>query len=216
VSGERSSKMKIDHVKVATSNAGKLREYHRLAPNSPVVLELMAEFAAAPKFDEAAPTFAENAAGKAMHYSRFTDGVVLAEDSGLVVPALDGRPGVRSARYAGDNATDEERNAKLIGEMRNLSVKQRVARFVCVSALAERGKVLAVVSDFVEGVIALKPQGSGGFGYDPIFYVPELALTFGEASPEAKDQLGHRGKAFRKMLAAIEEHDFPARTAAAQ
>jgi XTP/dITP diphosphohydrolase len=206
--------MKIDHVKLATSNAGKLREYRRLAPNSPVALELMAEFAEAPKFDEVAPTFAENAAGKAMHYSRFTEGIVLAEDSGLVVPALDGRPGVRSARYAGENATDEERNAKLIGEMRNLSGKQRAARFVCVAALAERGRALAVVSDFVEGMIALKPHGEGGFGYDPIFYVQELSLTFGEAPPEAKDRLSHRGKAFRKMLAAIEEHDFPARAAA--
>jgi XTP/dITP diphosphohydrolase len=206
--------MKIDHVKLATSNAGKLREYRRLTPNSPVALELMAEFAEAPKFDEVAPTFAENAAGKAMHYSRFTEGIVLAEDSGLVVPALDGRPGVRSARYAGENATDEERNAKLIGEMRNLSGKQRAARFVCVAALAERGRALAVVSDFVEGMIALKPHGEGGFGYDPIFYVQELSLTFGEAPPEAKDRLSHRGKAFRKMLATIEEHDFPARAAA--
>jgi non-canonical purine NTP pyrophosphatase (RdgB/HAM1 family) len=208
--------MKVDHVKLATSNTGKLREYQRLAPNSPIVLELMTEFASTPKFDEAAPTFAENAAGKAIHYSQFTVGVVLAEDSGLVVPALDGRPGVHSARYAGEKATDVDRNRKLLEEMRGLSGEQRRARFVCVSALAERGRALAVVSDFVEGLIAREPRGTDGFGYDPIFFVPDLAKTFGEATPEEKDRLSHRGKAFRKMLAAIEEHDFPARAAARQ
>jgi XTP/dITP diphosphohydrolase len=208
--------MKIDHLKLATSNAGKLREYRRLVPNSPIALELMAEFAATPQFDEAAPTFAENAAGKAMHYSRFTGGVVLAEDSGLVVPALDGRPGVRSARYAGEHASDSDRNNKLLEEMRGLSGEQRKARFVCVSAIADRGHALAVVSDFVEGLIATEPRGTDGFGYDPIFFVPELGRTFGEASPGEKDRLSHRGKAFRKMFAAIAEHDFPSQAAAKQ
>ena len=195
--------MNIHRVLLATSNAGKLREYRRLAPDSAIALELLANFAELPAFEESAPTFAENAAGKALHYSRFSEGVILAEDSGLVVPALGGAPGVRSARYAGENASDADRVRKLLSEMSGKAGADREARFVCVAALAQKGRAIAVVSDSVRGLVAEEPRGAGGFGYDPLFLVPELARTFAEAGDDEKDRLSHRGKAFRKLLEII-------------
>ena len=201
--------MNIHRALLATSNAGKLREYRRLAPNSVIFLELLPNFAELAAFDESAPTFAENAAGKALHYSRFSEEVVLAEDSGLVVPALGGAPGVRSARYAGENASDADRVRKLLSEMNEKTGEDRGARFVCVTALAQKGRAIAVVSDSVHGVIAEEPRGSGGFGYDPIFFVPKLGRTFAEASGEEKDRLSHRGRAFRKLLEIIGTQNAP-------
>lgn len=197
--------MHINRVQLATSNAGKLREYTRLAPASTLSLALMPDFSDLPPFDESAPTFAENSAGKALHYARFADGVVLAEDSGLVVPALNGAPGVRSARYAGENATDADRVQGLLSEMLDKTGDRRKAHFVCVITLALKDRALMVVSDMVQGMIAEAPSGGAGFGYDPIFFVPELGKTFAEASGEDKDRLSHRGKAFRKLLATVED-----------
>ena len=160
-------------------------------------------FDSLPSFEEDAPTFAENAAGKALHYSRRSEGLVFADDSGLVVPALGGAPGVRSARYAGPNVTSEERSAKLLGEMRGKTGAERAAHFVCAIALAERGRALAVLTDRVDGEILEAPRGSGGFGYDPVFYFLALKKAFAELSPQEKNQQSHRGKAFRKLLAAL-------------
>lgn len=171
-----------------------------MAAGSGVAVESLANFARLPAFDESAPTFAENAAGKALHYSRHTPEIVLADDSGLVVPALGGAPGVRSARYAGPEATDQERYRKLLREMEGKSGSERRARFVCVIAMAQRGKALLVVSDRAEGVLAMEPRGSGGFGYDPIFFFPELGRTYAELSASGKNAYSHRGKAFRKAL----------------
>jgi XTP/dITP diphosphohydrolase len=198
--------MKIDHVKLATSNRGKLLEYQRLAPGSRIELEMLLRFSELPAFEETAPTFAENAAGKALHYSRFTDEPVLADDSGLVVNALDGRPGVLSARYGGPDATDTDRNIKLLGEMAGKA--NRSARFVCVTVLARKVRAIAVFSDFAEGTITTELRGAVGFGYDPVFFVPELGTTFAEASPADKDRLSHRGKAWRKLLDFLEGGNF--------
>jgi XTP/dITP diphosphohydrolase len=166
-------------------------------------IELLPGFEQFPAFPEDAPTFAENAAGKALHYSRFTDKLVFADDSGLVVPALGGAPGVRSARYAGEHATSAERIAKLLGALRGKSGDERNAYFVCGIALAKKGRVVAVVTDRVDGQILEAPRGSGGFGYDPVFYFPPLQKTFAELSAEEKNQHSHRGRAFRKLLRAI-------------
>src|ERR1700735_4714234 len=117
---------------LASSNPGKLREYRELTSGTEIELDLIPRFAELPRFDESAPTFAENAAGKAQHYSRFTHETVLADDSGLVVPALGGAPGVHSARYAGPNATDEDRMHKLLREMKDIKGEDRRAKFVCV------------------------------------------------------------------------------------
>jgi XTP/dITP diphosphohydrolase len=189
---------------LASSNPGKLREYRVLTGDSPVELALLPNFTEVPLFEETALTFAENSAGKALHYSRFATGTVLADDSGLVVPALGGAPGVYSARYAGPGASDSDRVQKLLREMSALSGDDRKARFVCVTTLAQNGRAVAILSDSAEGVIAKAPQGSGGFGYDPVFFFPQLGRTYAEITREEKNQYSHRGRAFRKALAFLE------------
>ncbi len=192
---------------LASSNPGKLGEYRVLAAAAArsfrVELEVLPGLDELPAFEENAPTFAENAAGKALHYSRFRDGMVFADDSGLVVPALGGAPGVHSARYAGPDATNAQRIEKLLGEMRSKTGNERAAYFVCAIALAEKGRAIAVVTDRVDGKILESPRGAGGFGYDPVFYFPALKKTFAELSAEEKNQFSHRGKAFRRLLGAL-------------
>lgn len=195
---------------LASSNKGKLGEFYALAAtDAPGVtdacaeIELLPGFDSLPSFEECAPTFAENAAGKVLHYSRLEEGFVFADDSGLVVPALGGAPGVRSARYAGEHATDAQRIAKLLGELRGKTGAERAAYFVCAIAVAERGRARAIVTARVDGEILEEPEGSGGFGYDPVFYFPPLKKTFAELSPEEKNQCSHRGKAFRRLLAGL-------------
>jgi XTP/dITP diphosphohydrolase len=187
---------------VASSNEGKLREYRALAAFADASLDLVSipNFDALPKFDEAAETFAENAMGKALHYSRLSEGLVIADDSGLVVLALGGAPGVHSARYAGPGASDADRISKLLAAMRGKKNGDRRARFVCVVALAERGEPRGIFSALAEGELLDAPRGEGGFGYDPIFFFPVLGKTYAEISREEKNQFSHRGKTFRKAL----------------
>jgi XTP/dITP diphosphohydrolase len=193
---------------LASSNPGKLGEFRALAPTAApsarVELGLLPEFNSLPPFQENAPTFAENALGKALHYSRLREGFVFADDSGLVVPVLSGAPGVRSARYAGPTATSAERITKLLGELRGKTGSQRAAHFVCAIALAKQGHAIAVVTDRADGQVLDAPRGSGGFGYDPVFYFPPLRKTFAELTAEEKNQHSHRGKAFGKLLAALD------------
>jgi XTP/dITP diphosphohydrolase len=188
---------------LASSNPGKLREYVDLARGSGVVVELLPRFGEYPSFEESAPTFAENSAGKALHYSRYADEAVLADDSGLVVDALGGAPGVHSARYAGPGATDADRVQKLLREIRGKVGAERRARFVCVTAVARAGRAIAVVSDLANGVITSEPRGAGGFGYDPVFLFEELGRTYAELARDEKNAYSHRGKSFRKLLYVI-------------
>jgi XTP/dITP diphosphohydrolase len=194
------------HLTVASSNGGKLLEYRALATSASVLIELslLPDFDALPQFEESAPTFAENAVGKALHYSRFAGGLVLADDSGLVVPALGGAPGVHSARYAGPGASDADRVGKLLQEMRGKSGENRRARFVCVVALAAEGECRGVFSASAEGILLEGIRGNGGFGYDPIFNFPALGKTFAEMSREEKNLHSHRGIAFRKAISYLE------------
>jgi len=185
---------------LATSNSGKLREYRELAAGTTLDIDLLPKFGDFPAFEESAPTFAENSAGKALHYSQCTSEIVLADDSGLVVPALGGAPGVHSARYAGPNATSADRVRKLLREMEGKTGEERRARFVCVIAIARQGRMLAVVSDCAQGIIASEPRGAGGFGYDPIFCFPDGSRTYAEASADEKNLESHRGKAFRRLM----------------
>ena len=197
-----SAQSKPLHLTGASSNPGKLREYRALAASAGASIELalLPNFGALPKFEEAANTFAENGMGKALHYSRFSEGPVMADDSGLVVPALGGAPGVRSARYAGPGASDADRIRKLHDAMRGKKGEERRARFVCVVALAERGEPRGVFSASAEGELLDVPRGEGGFGYDPIFFFRGLGKTYAEITREEKNQHSHRGKAFRKAL----------------
>jgi XTP/dITP diphosphohydrolase len=187
---------------VASSNPGKLREYRALAEpaGASVDLAFIPIFDSLAIFEERWPTFAENAAGKALHYSRLAEGIVIADDSGLVVPALGGAPGVHSARYAGAGASDEERVQKLLDEMRGKKGADRQARFVCVVAVAESGKMRGLFSASAEGILLDAPRGQGGFGYDPIFSFPALGKTYAEISRGEKNLYSHRGKAFHKAL----------------
>jgi XTP/dITP diphosphohydrolase len=193
---------------LASSNPGKLAEYRSLArvteralpSEAGIALELLPAFESLPEFEENAPTFAENAAGKALHYSRSCEGMVFADDSGLVVPSLGGAPGVLSARYAGPGASSAERNAKLLRELRGKSGRERAAYFVCAIALAERARAKAIVTARVDGEILAAPRGDRGFGYDPVFYVSALGKGFAEISAEEKNEYSHRGRAFRKLL----------------
>src|SRR5882724_234453 len=196
---------------LASSNPEKLEEFQALAAvarvargaTAGVELELVPGFAAHPEFEENAPTFGENALGKALHYSRFCDGLVIADDSGLVVPALGGAPGVHSARYAGPGANSEQRIGKLLVKMQGLRGAERAAHFICVIAAARGGRGLAIVSERVDGEIIEAPRGAGGFGYDPVFYMAALRKTFAEISDDEKNRLSHRGKAFRRALETI-------------
>ena len=194
----------VKRLYLASGNAGKLREFQALAAGHTLELQLLPGFASVPEFEENAPTFAENAAGKALYYSRHRGEVVFADDSGLVVPALDGAPGVLSARYAGPRARNEERIAKLLAELRGKRGAPRAAYFVCIIAAAQQGRAVAIVSARVDGEILEAPHGTGGFGYDPVFFFPQLGKSFAELQPEEKNQFSHRGKAFRRLMEVLE------------
>lgn len=189
---------------LASGNPGKLKEFQTLAAGHALELQLLPGLAAIPEFEENAPTFAENAAGKALYYSRHSQGMVFADDSGLVVPALGGAPGVHSARYAGPGASNEQRIAKLLAELRGKEGAERAASFVCVIAAAQQGRAVAVVSAKADGEILEAPRGSGGFGYDPVFFYSELGKSFAELRAEEKNQFSHRGKAFRRLMGVLE------------
>ncbi|HTB92551.1 MAG TPA: RdgB/HAM1 family non-canonical purine NTP pyrophosphatase [Candidatus Sulfotelmatobacter sp.] len=191
---------------LASGNAGKLKEFRVLAEagRGNWQLELLLDYAKLPEFEEAAPTFAENATGKAFYYSRGYDGIVFADDSGLVVPALGGAPGVLSARYAGPSASSEQKIAKLLFEMKRLEGANRSAYFVCVIAAVRAGRAIAVVSEKVDGEILEAPRGAEGFGYDPVFFFPPLEKSFAELRAEEKSEHSHRGKAFRRLLEVLE------------
>lgn len=188
-------------VLIATSNAGKLRDFAGAAKAYRIEIVSLPNFSSLPVVEEDGITFEENASKKAEEYSRRASGeVVLADDSGLEVDALDGAPGVYSARYAGDNATDHENNAKLLIELGDVAEPRRTARFVCVIAAARDGRTLASFRGEAEGQVLFSERGRGGFGYDPLFYVPALGKTFAEFEAEDKARISHRGRAFAKFL----------------
>jgi XTP/dITP diphosphohydrolase len=189
---------------LASGNPGKLKEYQVLAAGHDWELQLLPNFATIPEFPENAPTFAENAAGKALCYSRHCSDVVFADDSGLVVPTLGGAPGVQSARFAGPGASDEAKFAKLLDALKGKQAGERAAYFVCVIAVAFEGCCTTVVSAKVDGAILESPRGSRGFGYDPVFYFQPLGKAFAELTAEEKNQHSHRGKAFRRLMEALE------------
>jgi XTP/dITP diphosphohydrolase len=196
-------------VLIATSNPGKLRDFAGAAAGHGVEIAGLPGFAYLPSVAEDGLTFEDNARKKAEEYSRSAPAeIVVADDSGLEVDALNGAPGVHSARYAADqphlaseNTDDESNNARVLREMRGVAMDRRTARFVCVLAAARDGKILATFRGTAEGVILDSPQGTNGFGYDPLFYFPQIQKTFAELSAEEKASFSHRGAAFRQFLA---------------
>lgn len=197
---------------LASANPGKLREFRAAAAARGIALESVPGIQNLPDCVEDGATFEENARQKALHYSRYVNGPVFADDSGLCVDALGGAPGIHSARFAGPDADDAANNQKLLEELRRVdaagSGRQsqasgaagRAAHYICVIALAERGRILTITEGRADGFIIDGPRGTGGFGYDPFFFFPPLGKTFAELSPEEKFAVSHRGEAFRKLL----------------
>jgi XTP/dITP diphosphohydrolase len=193
---------------IATSNPGKLRDFAGAAAGHGVEIAGIPNFSSLLSVVEDGATFEDNARKKAEEYSRYAPGqIVVADDSGLEVDALNGAPGVHSARYAADdpqttgsNADDEANNARLLRELKNVSFHDRTGRFVCVLVAAQDGKTLATFPGTAEGIILDAPRGTNGFGYDPLFYFPEIQKTFAELTAQERARYSHRGQAFRKLL----------------
>lgn len=188
-------------LRCATSNAGKLREF-RLAAGD-ISIEPVPGLAGIVPPEETGATFEANAEAKAVYYSQFTSDPVFADDSGLEVDALSGAPGVHSARFAGPGATDADNNRLLLEKL--ATARERTARFVCVIALAQKGRVLRTFRASVEGRIVDEPRGANGFGYDPLFYYEPFGCTFGETTKERKLTVSHRGQALEALLKHVRE-----------
>jgi XTP/dITP diphosphohydrolase len=189
---------------VATRNAHKTREIEQILKSELAVRDLTA-YPEIPEITESGTSFRENAELKAIAVSRKLAGLVIADDSGLEVEALEGAPGIHSARYAGANASDKAKIAKLLSRLAKVGAKrdQRRARFRCVLAVARDGEVLATFEGAVEGKIAERPRGSHGFGYDPIFIPDGFEEAFAELPDEVKNNISHRAKAIRKLRAKL-------------
>ena len=195
----------------ATTSAGKLRDFRTAAQAHSIVIEPLPGLEKVPAPDETGATFADNATLKAVYYSRFAPGeLVVADDSGLEVDALDGAPGVRSARFAADSGlidspdandnTDVWNNMLLLQKLASVPAAQRTARYCCVLVAARNGQPQHSAEGAVEGLILDSPRGTGGFGYDPLFFLPELDRTMAEINLETKLSLSHRGRAFAALL----------------
>lgn len=181
---------------IASRNAAKIREIKQICGDLPnIEWSSTSDFPRAPVVIENGRTYRENAEKKALEIARFTKCRVLADDSGIEVDALGGRPGLFSARYAREEATDMENNARLLKELKDIPEKDRTARYRAVVVLAEEGNVLCVGEGICEGRIAFAPKGAGGFGYDPLFFLPGHGKIMAEVPPELKNQISHRAQA---------------------
>jgi XTP/dITP diphosphohydrolase len=198
----------MKRILIATSNPGKIRDFAGAASHHGIDVAGIPNFSSIPLVVEDGETFQANARKKAEAYSLYAPGeVVIADDSGLEVDALGGAPGVHSARYAADephladtNTDDRANNAKLIREIKRVPPDKRTGRFVCWIAAARDGQTLAVFDGRAEGMIQETARGSNGFGYDPLFFFPQIEKTFAELSAQEKAHYSHRGEAFRKFL----------------
>ncbi|MBN2135986.1 MAG: RdgB/HAM1 family non-canonical purine NTP pyrophosphatase [Acidobacteria bacterium] len=191
--------MNYPKILIATNNKGKRDEISSLLGSDFKVLVLDDLHADFDDYEETGNTFCANAEGKAMYFHNLTGLPTVADDSGLIVPALGGAPGVHSARWAGENADDKKRIAKLLHEMKDLPGDVRKALFVCNAAFADKGGIVTCCEGEVSGEILTSPSGANGFGYDPVFFYPSAACTFAEMNREDKNKISHRGIAFRAM-----------------
>lgn len=193
----------MEKLVIATNNQGKVREIKALLEGVYREIVSLKDAGIVADVVEDGASFYENARKKAMEISRIVDCDVLADDSGLCVEALGGAPGIYSARFAGEDATDEDNNKKLISLVRNVPVGKRQAKFVCAIVMARSGRELLHVEGEVYGEIVLRPRGAGGFGYDPLFYVDAYDKTFGELEPEIKNKISHRARALARLKEAL-------------
>ena len=189
---------------LATGNPGKVREFSRLLEGAPFPINTPADEGIDIYIEETGHTFEENARLKAIAYSTRSNSIVISDDSGLEVDALGGEPGTLSARYAGENASNDERIALVLSRLQGIPWEKRTARFRCVIAIALPSGEVQLCEGVCPGYIAFEPRGDAGFGYDPIFYLPELDKTLAELTIEEKNMVSHRSKAARKALEALE------------
>lgn len=187
----------LQMIVLATRNQGKVKEFQELLEGYPVDLKSLNDFGPIPEVVEDGATFDDNAYKKALFTAKALGIPAIADDSGLVVEALDGAPGVQSARYSGDNATDQDNIAKLLQELAGRENRQ--AAFECVISIAVPSGAALTYEGRCQGVITEEPRGEGGFGYDPVFYSPELGKTLAEAEPAEKNRVSHRGMALAEI-----------------
>jgi XTP/dITP diphosphohydrolase len=188
----------VIQIVVATTNPNKISEICALLAGAPIQIHTLADLPGAVAPDETGTTFAENARAKALHYAALTRELVVAEDSGLEIDALDGAPGVESARFGGVAATYPEKFALIYDALRATGTMESRARFVCALALVRGGEILFEACGTVEGWISPEPRGTGGFGYDPIFFYPPFGTTLAEAG-DKKSAVSHRAEAIRAL-----------------
>ncbi len=193
-------KKRPDTLVLATRNPGKVREFRALLHHFPLKVLSLEEFPQAPEVEETGETFFDNAFKKAYEIARALGVLTLADDSGLEVDALGGAPGVYSARYAGEKASDEDNYRKLLKELEGIPTEQRTARFRCVIVVCDPHGAWLKAEGTWEGLITLEPRGHHGFGYDPVFLIPDLGKTAAEIPPKLKNQLSHRANALRELL----------------
>ncbi|TWT44563.1 Non-canonical purine NTP pyrophosphatase [Phycisphaerae bacterium RAS1] len=185
---------------LATRSTAKIREIRQMTADAPIRWRGLDEFPGVPEAPEEEATFAGNARSKAFFYARHTGLPTLADDSGLEVDALDGKPGVNSAYFAGTPRDDQANNRRLIAELAGVARERRTARYRCVMVFVDAGRVLFETTGSMEGLIMDEPRGAGGFGYDPYFFVPACGRTAAELSAEEKNAISHRGHALRDAL----------------
>jgi XTP/dITP diphosphohydrolase len=191
--------MKVDHIFIATKNKGKVREFELFFQNKGIEVKSLLDLEEDIDVVEDGQTFEENAVKKAEEIGKWIGSPVLADDSGLEVDALEGKPGIYSARFAGPEKSDKKNNEKLLQELQGLSAEKRTARFVCVLAVYVPGGNTATYRGTCEGIIAEEPRGSNGFGYDPLFYLPSLDKTMAELDKSEKNKLSHRANALKVL-----------------
>ncbi len=198
----------ISEVVLATRNKHKVEELAVLLGDLGIRIRTLADFPNAPEVEEDGATCEANAIKKACEIARATGLIAVADDTGLEVDALGGRPGVYAARYAGENATYEDNCRKLVQELEGVPHERRTARFITVAAIAVPGEPVQVTQGVLNGYITDKASGSKGFGYDPVFYVPELKATLAEISAEQKNRISHRAKAFLQAKELLRARQF--------
>ncbi|MBB6445640.1 XTP/dITP diphosphatase [Bacillus benzoevorans] len=184
---------------IATKNPGKAREFVKMFEPYNVEVKTLLDFPEFAEIEETGKTFEENAILKAETVCKQLGEMAIADDSGIMVDALEGRPGIFSARYAGENKDDEANNDKLLGELKDVPEVKRTARYYCALAFAVPGKRTIIVNGTCEGVMISDRRGINGFGYDPLFYLPERGKTMAEITPQEKNEISHRAKALRKL-----------------
>ncbi|PLS01335.1 XTP/dITP diphosphatase [Neobacillus cucumis] len=194
----------MKEVIIATKNPGKAREFEHIFASRGIMVRTLLDFPEIPEVEETGTTFEENAILKAEAVSRALNKMVIGDDSGLMVDALEGRPGIFSARYAGEPKNDENNTDKVLQELQGVPEEKRTARFYCALAMAIPGQETRTVSGTCEGRILEERRGTNGFGYDPVFYVPEKGSAMAELPSEEKNKISHRAAALKKLESVLD------------